>query len=596
MPNFGYPQEVVVKVGGTALSQQLYDALLDVRVEQSLWVASRFSVRLRDPDFHVIDSDTFAVAKDVEIGFKFDDGAVTTVFKGEIVSIASDQGAGRLHELVVGGYDKSHRLGHESRIRSFQNMTFSDIVSQIAGEHGLSAQTTATSVVFTYLLQTSTDHAFVTELAFRVGYDWWVDDGVLHFAPRVATTGPELELGTDLVRFKARFSASGSATEVNVKGWDGLQQQVVQGQDGGKAASTEVDVGVNNSALHTSRSAASVFTGPVATSALLVETADEADQVAASIGRMLVGAECQAKGEVLGLPSLKPGCKVKIKGVGRKLAGDYFVTAVEHVFAQRSGLVTRFTSGGVESTSLVDLLGRRDERAVPWGRDGVVVGVVTNNKDPESWGRVKVKFRGLSDEEESNWARLAQPGAGEARGAFFMPQVDDEVLVAFEQGDLRRPFVLGGLWSSKAAPPSSKVVEGENVTDWLMQTKSGHIMLLRDGDGDAKKHFSVVLADGKTTLFVGQDKVQVITAGKMIEIKDGRSTVVLDGNGAISLKGTDITIEAQNALKLSGQTVAIDGKTGVDVKGLKVEVKADSQLNLQASGMAALKGSIVMVN
>ena len=78
---------------------------------------------------------------------------------------------------------------------------------------------------------------------------------------------------------------------------------------------------------------------------------------------------------------------------------------------------------------------------------GVVVGVVTNNQDPDGLGRVKVKFPWLSDADESSWARIAAPMAGKERGLYFLPEVDDEVLVIFEHGDLRFPFVPGALWN-----------------------------------------------------------------------------------------------------------------------------------------------------
>ena len=84
---------------------------------------------------------------------------------------------------------------------------------------------------------------------------------------------------------------------------------------------------------------------------------------------------------------------------------------------------------------------------------GVVVGVVTNNQDPEELGRVKVKFPWLSDADESDWARIATPMAGNEKGIYFLPEVDDEVLVVFEHGDLRFPYIIGALWNGQAPPP-----------------------------------------------------------------------------------------------------------------------------------------------
>src|SRR5664280_3415392 len=105
---------------------------------------------------------------------------------------------------------------------------------------------------------------------------------------------------------------------------------------------------------------------------------------------------------------------------------------------------------------------------------GVVVGVVTNNQDPDGFGRVKVKFPWLSDVDESDWARVAAPMAGNKRGFYFLPEVDDEVLVAFEHGDVRFPYVLGALWNGKDAPPATNGDGKNNVR--VIQSRSGHVI------------------------------------------------------------------------------------------------------------------------
>ena len=84
---------------------------------------------------------------------------------------------------------------------------------------------------------------------------------------------------------------------------------------------------------------------------------------------------------------------------------------------------------------------------------GVVIGIVTNNQDPDKLGRVKVQFPWLSNEDESFWARIASPMAGDKRGIYFLPEVDDEVLVVFEHGDMRFPYVIGALWNGQDSPP-----------------------------------------------------------------------------------------------------------------------------------------------
>ncbi|MHC5732095.1 MAG: phage baseplate assembly protein V, partial [Nostoc sp.] len=95
-----------------------------------------------------------------------------------------------------------------------------------------------------------------------------------------------------------------------------------------------------------------------------------------------------------------------------------------------------------------------------------LVGIVTDNKDPQGWGRVKVKFPTLTEDHASNWARVVAPGAANGRGFDCLPEVNDEVLVGFEHGDIHRPYVLGGVWNGKDAPP-------EKVDDSIQRGKVG---------------------------------------------------------------------------------------------------------------------------
>ena len=111
--------------------------------------------------------------------------------------------------------------------------------------------------------------------------------------------------------------------------------------------------------------------------------------------------------------------------------------------------------------NLFDVLSMDGGGGVAQRMSGVVVGVVTNTQDPAGLGRVKVKFPWLSDSEESFWARVATPMAGKGRGFYFLPEVEDEVLLAFEHGDARFPYVLGALWNGQDKPPENND-KGEN--------------------------------------------------------------------------------------------------------------------------------------
>src|SRR5438270_4460690 len=133
------------------------------------------------------------------------------------------------------------------------------------------------------------------------------------------------------------------------------------------------------------------------------------------------------------------------------------------------------------STSLLDLLTPKSTVNESGRFFGVVIGVVTNNQDPNNMARVRVKFPWLSDDNESWWARIAVPMGGKGRGTYFLPEVEDEVLVAFEHGDVRSPFVVGALWNGEDAPLTTYSDGQNNIR--VIHAHSGHLLLLEAFSG-----------------------------------------------------------------------------------------------------------------
>jgi len=164
---------------------------------------------------------------------------------------------------------------------------------------------------------------------------------------------------------------------------------------------------------------------------------------------------------------------------------------------------------------------------------GCAVGIVTDNKDPDGLGRVKVRFPWLSADEESAWARIATLFAGKERGAFFLPEVDDEVLVAFEHGDPRAPYVLGGLWNGKDVPPDTNA-NGKNDKR-LLTSRSGLRILLDDTSGAEK----VEIADKN-----GELTVTIDVAGKKVTLSSGGDVEISAPQGKVAISGQSIALEA----------------------------------------------------
>jgi len=190
---------------------------------------------------------------------------------------------------------------------------------------------------------------------------------------------------------------------------------------------------------------------------------------------------------------------------------------------------------------------------------GVVVGLVTNNQDPDSMGRVKVKFPWLSDVDESAWARIAVLMAGKDRGTYFLPEVGDEVLVVFEHGDVRFPYVIGALWNGKDKPPLDNSDGKNNVR--IIKSRSGHVVKLNDEDG--KETVEIIDKSTKNSIVIDTAKNTVtITTDQDITLSAKNGTITLDGQAVKIKSSQDTLIQAQGGITVqASQTMTIKGAT-----------------------------------
>lgn len=194
---------------------------------------------------------------------------------------------------------------------------------------------------------------------------------------------------------------------------------------------------------------------------------------------------------------------------------------------------------------------------------GVVVGIVTDNKDPDKLGRVKVKIPRLSGEDESNWARVISFMAGKEMGGFFLPEVNDEVLVAFEYGDINIPYVIGSLWNGKDSPPLTND-DGKNNFR-IIKSRSGHVIRLDDTDGQEK----IEIVDKSEN-----NKIIIDTKEKKISIKSDKDIEISAPNGKVKIEAMDIEAKSSASTK----------------------IEASSTMDLKASATATLKGATVNIN
>jgi uncharacterized protein involved in type VI secretion and phage assembly len=539
---------VVLTVDGRPVAPELYPRVTQVRVEESVRLPDFFAIHVDDPYFELFDKGTFTLGTRIEIAFRAEADPVV-VTAGEITAITVEPGPSGRHELVLTGFDLTHRLARVPKSRSFQRTTDADIASRIAGEYGLEPDVDGTGEVHDYVLQAGeTDYAFLRRRAGHIGYDFWISERRFCFkkAARFAGTPPTLRYGENLSTFTARFSAAERCDEVHIRGWDQLGKKAISGRAANGDLGTDAPA-----AQHLADDARRAF-GTVKRNAGQFPTVDqaEADRLASSLLLRASGEVAVLRGEAVGDPAIGAGAKVRIEGIGSQLTGSWQVTGVEHLYGAGRPYISRFVCGGKEPGGLADLTG-----PVPAGGDrrgwgGLVVGIVTNNDDPEKLGRVRVQFPTLSAEDESTWARLVTPGGGKARGMQWLPEVDDEVLVGFELDDHARPVVIGGLWNRQDTPPKADAASGGKVRERVMASRS----------------------DSRLTFDDETPSVQLALGGSPCLVKLAEPESNVTGDQKLVLTATEVEIKATQKLTLTGAQVEISTQGPLTASGQPIRL------------------------
>ena len=631
-----YTPELTIKIGGSAISDDLAADIIYVSVEESIHAPAMFTIVISNPKAGGDSSDTFgenessfSMGAEVEINFTasttesedFSTEATGSLIKGEVTGLETHFTAQAEAPIVVRGYDVAHRLHRGRVVASYQDMTDSDIVKKVASTVGISTNTVdTTSPTHDYVFQENQTYMeFLRERAARNGYELFVQDGKLNFRKPSSSATLELEWLTDLSSLRGRASSAEQVKEVEVRGWDYTTKAAItstkSSQSTNVLTSTQYGKGTASS---------TAFTKPTAPKMLVVDkpiaSSSEADTIAQALLDELSGDFVVADATATGNPNIRPGKVVKLTNMG-SYTGEYYITETRHIY-DRNTYTTEFSVRGLRGGDLLSVLSPPNRLRV--GQTLVIGKVTDNNDETDKLHRVKVWFPTLTPEEGSDahtswWARVVGAGAGSSRGFDCLPEVGDEVLVAFEHGDIHRPLILGGLWNGTDKPPEevTKSVADGKVRLRTFQTRVGHKFQFVEEDKDSSYIGAyLTTAYGHAANFNDTDKkIEVKTkeghqilfddTNKKIEVKSqGGHTITLDDNGkSVSITSTgDMTISAgsSNTLTLSAQTVEIKGTSAVNasvssnklaISSSSVSLKASTSLSLQGGTTAELKGS-----
>ncbi len=595
-----YVADIFIKIDNTAAPANFKNDLLQVCVEESLHLPGMFTLVVNNP-YAPGDSQTTAwqhkdllkIGKKIEIGFQpstttdrnntatgqTNSATASYILVGEITAIETHFTNSSQAPILVRGYDISHRLHRGKHNRSFQDIKDSDLVTQIAGEAGITLGTiTATTQINSYLFQQNqTNMEFLRDRAARIGYELYVRDGQLYFTQPTAGSQLQLIWMQDLTSFRVRVSTAEQVNSVEVRSWDYINKQPIAETVSYPADNTTTDGVITNlSKVGNGRDKLSSFTPAItASNAILVDRPvndnQEAQTIAKALFDELEGEFIYADAKAVGDPKIRVGKVVTLSNMG-DYDGDYYITETRHIYYQGE-YYTEFCVRGLRGGNLLQIL-RAGDRLKP--SQTMLVGIVTDNQDPQDLGRVRVKFPTLTEQHASSWARVVGVGAGKNRGWYCLPEINDEVLVAFEHGDINRPYIIGNVWNGQDKPPevinqtvpSSGTNQGK-VRLRTFKTPTGHSLQFVESDLNASK----------AGIYLNT------ASGNHIELNDSDKSIAIKtaNNSHILLDDSNQRIEIKTP---GGHSYSLDDKTNsieIDSSGT-VNIKAASNITLNPTG------------
>ncbi|MEJ1934027.1 VgrG-related protein, partial [Nostoc sp. NIES-2111] len=556
-------------------------------VEESLHLPAMFTLVIHNSYLTTVNRSEYKewrhdkllkIGNEIKIGFissttqdrNFKDKLEDFLIEGEITGIEAHFNEKTEAPLIIRGYDISHRLHRGRYNRSFLNQMDSDIVKQISGEVGIPiGKIDPSGVKHEYVFQENqTNMEFLRERAARIGYELFIQDGKLNFCQPQSKNSLDLKWLDEISKFSVRVTNAEQVNAVEVRSWDLSQKKLITTEAKSEKVITETGNGKGSKT-------STAFKGKPSSPKMIVvdqpvATENEAKKMAQALCDELGGEFVYADAQAYGNPQIRPGRIINLQGMGDRYSGKYYVTETRHFYTQRV-YTTDFSVRGLRPGNLFSTLSTQTH--LQPGQT-FLVGIVTNNKDPKGWGRVKVKFPTLTEEHESYWARVVAIGAGPNRGFDCLPEVNDEVLVGFEHGDIHRPYVLGGVWNGKDAPPEKvddSVVKAVRLRTF--KTRTGHtLQYIEEDKGSSKAGIRLETTKGHKIYLNDSDQFIEIktTGGHVIKMDDRGKSITIETTGGHSIQMNDMS--------------------------KSVAIKSTGNLDINATGVITIKGSLIKLN
>lgn len=521
-------------------------------------------------DFALSNEDLFVPGKEIEItaGYHSDEA---TIFKGIVIkhNLKIRENSS---QLIIECKDEAVKMTIGRKSRYHYDASDSDIFEQLLSDYGLEAEVESTNHQHAELVQFDvSDWDFMVTRAQANGRLCFVENGVVSIG-KPNFDQEELEtitFGSTLLDFDAEIDARHQVKKVLSKGWSHSDQEIleIEGSDpslalNGNLTPDDLNAVIDLEALELRHGGAISDT----------ELQDWAD------AKWLFQQLSKVRGTIKfqGLPEVKPNTVLNLQGVGDRFNGKVYITALRHSITEGNWVTTAQFGMDPEWFSERNNIGSPPASGLKSAINGLQIGVVSQlQDDPDGEERILVQLPIIDYEEQGIWCRWASLDAGEERGAYFLPEIGDEVIVGFINDDPNNAVVLGMLHSS--TKPAPFVASDDNFEKGFITKENLKIWF-----NDEKKSI-VVMTPGERIITMDDD------AGS-VEINDPEGNTIIMNSDGISMESSgEIAIKASQDLSLEGANVTIKGSGEFKAEG-------SSGAEISSSGTTTVMGSLVQIN
>jgi len=536
------------------------------------------------------------------------------IFTGFIDQIQFSQNQGLTPDLVIRAFDPSKMLDGQPDTNTFINMSIEDIVDQVLKPYSksdlkLKKQNVRNNQKFEYLVQyKESDYNFLRRIASETG-NWFYFMGTELFLGNPSKDSErKLYLGNTLTDFQIDFNTAPYKTKF--VGYNFRKSEILDFE----LKDSDLRTSGNSVAQDLVKSSGSLYSA-----GSLVSTGDEfADLKAGQEKNKVIGESIvsqlvllHGKGRDSGLlpgkfvsvnsPLVSQDSGLASKGKkGDKSYGSYMVINSGYDIEQSGEIFSEFTA--VSSAITAPLKDSNFTNPVCESQPAEVI----DNEDPEGLGRVKVRFFWQDKAASTPWIRVDQIHAGNEYGAYFVPEIGDQVMMGFQDSNPDRPYVLGSVYHKESNQKANQE-KGNNVKS--IKTRSGNEIRFYDKSGE--ESISIINPQGKNSIVLTlKDEISISLFSENIHLDAKKITItgeesVKINSKKISIEGSDEVLVKSNKIEASANSsLKASSASSMEIKGLTTKVEASTELSLkggvaaklEGGAQAVVKGGIVMIN